>query len=222
MSAARRRIIRRRAAHAAPALMFVVAVTGTASALGAGTDVLFVVAAGAIAAAVLVVRLRTRAAVAAVPIGAYLGVILIVAVVFAGIAFTGHHRADTRIDEFTGTAAAEVAASAADVLSYRAETVEADVENAKRRLAEPFLGEYAALTAGTVVPQAKAGGVATRWEVSGTSLVTATADRCTVLVFLRGLATGSSTPEPRPMVSSVRVVAVRPAGEWLITELEAL
>lgn len=200
-----------------PAVVFVLAMSGVAITL----DLSPALCAAVVVCAIVIVAVIGRRS-RTVPIIVQLTAAALIAIVFAGLAHTMHSRVDARTEDTRDTVVSAVGPLAAEILSYQAGTVEADVENAKSRMGDPFLDEYTALTASTIIPRAKEGQVITRWEVSGSSLVSAADDRAVVLVFLRGTTVSAATPEPKYLVSSVRVSAERPHGDWLITGLEAL
>ncbi|MDF3312681.1 hypothetical protein P3H15_47945 [Rhodococcus sp. T2V] len=110
----------------------------------------------------------------------------------------------------------------ASVLTYKAATVDDDVTEAKTHLTGAFLNSYSALTADTIIPQAKQDQVDTHWEASGTSVITAEPDSATVLVFLRGTTVSAANPDPTYLFSSVRVQVEECADQWRISQLEPL
>lgn len=154
-----------------------------------------------------------------------LGVLALLAVsaaVFAAIGYFHYTVADQRTEQVRESAAEQAGKLTARVLTYQADTVDADVLQAKTHLTGEFLASYSKLTAETIIPQAKQSHIDARWEVSGTSLISAAPDSASVLVLLRGLTTNSTKPDPTYLVSSVRVQVVRPHGRWLIDRMEPL
>ncbi|MFC9835509.1 hypothetical protein ACFVKB_17025 [Rhodococcus sp. NPDC127530] len=130
-------------------------------------------------------------------------------------------------DERDSAAIAEdAAATAGDLsaaaLSYTADSVEADVNAAKSHLTGEFLASYSELAANSIIPQATRDGIITKWEVSGTSLISAHLGSAEALVFLRGTVSSQVNPEPQFMTSSVRVRLEHGNDQWLIAQLEPI
>ena len=141
---------------------------------------------------------------------------------FAAVGYFHYTVADQRTGDVRRDVAEQAAKLTAGVLTYKADTVDADVRQAKSHLTGQFLDSYAELATDTLIPQAKQSHIDARWEVSGTSLISAAPDSASVLVFLRGLTTNSTKPDPTYLVSTVRVQVVRPHGQWLIDRMEPL
>ncbi|MBC2637713.1 MULTISPECIES: hypothetical protein [unclassified Rhodococcus (in: high G+C Gram-positive bacteria)] len=129
---------------------------------------------------------------------------------------------DHSLEQVRTGAAAEIGTLTATVLSYSPDTVEADVETSKVHLTGDFLTQFSDLSASEVVPRAKQDAISAKWDVTGTSLVTAEADTATVLVFLHGTVTSGATPHTEDLSSSVRVRAERTGQSWSISDLEPL
>ncbi|MBV7707050.1 hypothetical protein NOVA_30135 [Nocardia nova] len=162
---------------------------------------------------------------AARPRRARVGVLVALAVAataFAAVGYFHYTVADQRTGDVRRDVAEQAAKLTAGVLTYKADTVDADVRQAKSHLTGQFLDSYAELATDTLIPQAKQSHIDARWEVSGTSLISAAPDSASVLVFLRGLTTNSTKPDPTYLVSTVRVQVVRPHGQWLIDRMEPL
>ncbi|MDN2500359.1 MULTISPECIES: hypothetical protein [Nocardia] len=151
-----------------------------------------------------------------------LALLAVAATAFAAVGYFHYTVADRRTSDVRRDVAEQAAKLTAGVLTYKADTVDADVRQAKGHLTGQFLDSYTKLTTDTLVPQAKQSHIDARWEVSGASLISAEPDTASVLVFLRGLTTNSTKPDPTYLVSSVRVRVVRPHGQWLIDRMEPL
>lgn len=154
-----------------------------------------------------------------------LSVLALVAVSAVASAVFGHWHyvaADRRTAEVRSGVAEQAGKLTAGVLTYKADTVDADVAQSKTHLTGEFLDSYTKLTAETIIPQAHQSHIDARWEVSGTSLVSAAPDTAVALVFLRGITTNTTKPDPTYLVSSVRVHVVKPHGQWLIDRMEPL
>ncbi len=151
-----------------------------------------------------------------------LALLAVLATAFAAVGYFCYTVPDRHTNEIRSSVAEQAGKLTASVLTYRADSVDSDVRQAESHLTGNFLASYSKLTADTLIPQAKQSHVAARWEVSGTSLVSAGDDSAVVLVFLRGVTTNSTKPDPAYLVSSIRVHVVRPHGQWLIDRMEPL
>jgi Mce-associated membrane protein len=153
---------------------------------------------------------------------AVLGLLVVAVIAFATYGHFHYAVADQRTDAVQRTVAAQAGTLVATVLSYDAKTVDIEVEQAERHLTGAFLASYSKVTSDTVIPQAKQQGVDSKWNVSGTSVMSANSDSAEVLVFLRGVTTSAQNPHPTYLVSSVRVHVVKRQDQWLIDRMEPL
>ena len=141
-------------------------------------------------------------------------------VVLACISGAGY--LDDRATDQTRETAVSVAADITPaVLSYKTETVDADVANAKSNLTGAFLEYFDKYTAEAVIPTAKAEQTSTNWTTSGAALIRAEPESAVVLLYLDGEIRRAGV-EPQHAASTVRVHLVKADGRWLITQLEAL
>lgn len=121
------------------------------------------------------------------------------------------------------SAAVESVAAARDattaMLSYRAESVEADLGSAKDRLTGSFLESYNQLVTDVVIPGAKERTISAAAEVAAAASVSATPTHAVTLLFVNQTVTvGGDAPTTTP--SSVRVTLDKVGGRWLVSGFE--
>jgi Mce-associated membrane protein len=117
-------------------------------------------------------------------------------------------------------AAAESVAAAREttmaMLSYRADTVEQDLDAARGRLAGSFVDSYDKLVNDVVIPGAREKKISTVARIPAAASVSATPNHAVALVFVDQTVTvGDSTPTNS--ASSVRVTMDKVDGRWLVS-----
>lgn len=155
---------------------------------------------------------------------------LIVGSVAAGVLLLGGAGATAmttithRHDADLAQARSEVASSAADgavaILSYRPDTVDADVARATTLLTGDFLDYYSSFGRDVVAPAAKDRGITSTVSVSGTSVVSASADDAVALVFVNQNVTSKDAPTPTTGSTSLRIELTRVGDAWLVSKLD--
>lgn len=102
------------------------------------------------------------------------------------------------------------------LLSYRPETVQADLDGARGRLTGTFLQAYTSLTHDVVIPGAKQKQISAVATVPAATSTSATADHAVVLLFVnQTVVVGQDAPAST--ASSVRVTLDKLGGRWLIS-----
>jgi Mce-associated membrane protein len=102
------------------------------------------------------------------------------------------------------------------LLSYRADTVQKDLEAARGRLTGTFLNAYTSLTHEVVIPGAKQKQISAVATVPAAASISASADHAVVLLFVnQTLIIGQDAPTNS--ASSVRVTLAKLDGHWLIS-----
>lgn len=102
------------------------------------------------------------------------------------------------------------------LLSYKADTVEADLEAARGNLTGPFLQAYTDLTHDVVIPGSKQKDISAVATVPAAASVSATASRAVVLLFVdQSIIVGQDAPTST--ASSVRVSLDKVHNRWLIS-----
>ena len=102
------------------------------------------------------------------------------------------------------------------LLSYRADTVEKDLEAARSRLTGTFLNAYTSLTHEVVIPGAKQKQISAVATVPAASSISASTNHAVVLLFVnQSLIIGQDAPTNT--ASGVRVILDKVGGHWLIS-----
>lgn len=118
---------------------------------------------------------------------------------------------------------ARVAAS--DILGYDYRSVEQSIARARSETTGPFRKQYDS-TASVLLPQSKQLKAIVQATVGSAAVVTSSADRVVVLLFVDQATVkqqpGAKTPETRIDQSRVRMTMTRTGGHWLVSELSAL
>ena len=105
------------------------------------------------------------------------------------------------------------------LLSYRADTVQNDLDAAKSRMTGTFLDAYTKLTHDVVIPGAKQKQISAVATVPAAASATATPTHAVVLLFVnQSVIVGQSAPTSS--ASSVRVTLDRVDGRWLISQFD--
>ena len=150
-------------------------------------------------------------------------VLPVVAVVLAGAA--GYLTWQDLRREAARTAATESVAVArettAAILSYRAASVEADLNAVRDRLTGEFLQSYTTLINDVVIPGAKEQQISAAAQVAAAASVSATPTRAVVLAFVNQTVT-MGTGAPTASASSVRVTLERVDGRWLVSGFDPI
>jgi len=102
------------------------------------------------------------------------------------------------------------------LLSYKADTVEKDLEAAKNRMTGTFKESYSQLINDVVIPGAKRDHISTTATVPAVASVSATPNHAVTLLFVNQTAVVDKSP-PTDTTSSVRVTLDKIAGRWLIS-----
>ncbi len=102
------------------------------------------------------------------------------------------------------------------LLSYKADTVEKDLEAAKTGLTGTFKESYSQLINEVVIPGAKKGHISATATVPAAASVSATPDHAVTLLFVNQTAVVDKDP-PSDTTSSVRVSLDKVGGRWLIS-----
>lgn len=105
------------------------------------------------------------------------------------------------------------------LLSYKAETVQKDLDSAKDRLTGTFRDAYTKLTTDVVIPGAKQKQVSAVATVPAVAVSSATAGHAVVLLFVDQTVT-MGKDAPTNSASSVRVTLDKVGGRWLISQFD--
>jgi Mce-associated membrane protein len=107
------------------------------------------------------------------------------------------------------------------LLSYRPDTVDKDLDAARRRLTGTFLTAYTNLTHDVVIPGAKQKQISAVATVPGGASVSASSDHAVVLLFVnQTINVGQDAPTNT--ASGVRVTLENIDGHWLISQFDPI
>jgi Mce-associated membrane protein len=108
------------------------------------------------------------------------------------------------------------------VLSYRHDTLDRDLDTAFRATTGTFQTDLAELQRTVIRPAAAADKIDTRTTVSDAGVVHGTEQEVVVLAFLNQLTTSQKQSTPRIDGARVRVIMLRVGDGWLISRLDTL
>ena len=146
--------------------------------------------------------------------------VLLVALAFAGLAWFEHHRTAGRdVAARQSTAAATAAAQA--IFSYDYRSFEASVANGRSFATGAFADEYAQTTTALKDSAVKEQAIV-RAAVSASGVVSATADRVEVLLYLNQYRRNANVTGEKVDQNRVVLTMVRHAGEWKVSAATAL
>ncbi|KZF12481.1 MAG: hypothetical protein WBD41_05025 [Rhodococcus sp. (in: high G+C Gram-positive bacteria)] len=131
-----------------------------------------------------------------------------------------------RADDEQARARTEISDAADDgavaVLSYRADSVDADIAHASSYLTGDFLTYYSAFGAESIAPAAKDRGITSSATVSASSIVSSSENSAVALVFVNQNVTSTDAPDPKAASSSLRIELTQVDGRWLIAKLDPI
>ncbi|KAB7759186.1 hypothetical protein [Mycolicibacterium mucogenicum] len=107
------------------------------------------------------------------------------------------------------------------LLSYKPETVDKDLEAAKKYMTGNFLNSYTSLTRDVVIPGSKQKKISAVATVPAAAWTKATPDHAVVMLFVdQTMIIGDSAPTST--ASSVRVTLDKVEGHWLISQFDPM
>ncbi|MBE9373313.1 hypothetical protein IQ251_02525 [Saccharopolyspora sp. HNM0983] len=142
----------------------------------------------------------------------------LVSVLAAAVLVVAGHRAQA-ITEARSEAVAQARLRVAEVLSYRADTIDGDIDRARKHTAGSFAQYYVPFAQRTIAPAVRKQGTSSVAVVSRAAPVSTTPDSVVVLVFIDQQTSSEQAPQARGTSSTARVTMTRIAGQWLISEL---
>ena len=115
---------------------------------------------------------------------------------------------------------AERAAQA--LLSYRYDTFDRDIAQARQYLSDEYRPQYVASIRDVVSTPAQEIGAVVEAEVLNSGVVEASGERSDVLVFVDQTTTSASDTQPRTALNRVVLTMVQRDGRWVVDEIRAL
>lgn len=106
------------------------------------------------------------------------------------------------------------------ILTYKSETVDADLEAANGLVTGTFGDYYRTFTRDVVAPAAKEKNISTTATVVGKAITEFSADRAVVLVFVNQATTTADVAEPTPTTTTIRVEMERHGDQWLVSKFD--
>ena len=130
---------------------------------------------------------------------------------------------ETALESESARVAAVRAATESTVamLSYKADSVDKDLDNARDRLTGAFKDAYTSLIHDVVIPGAKQKQISAVATVPAAGAVSATADHAVVLLFVDQTVNVGNDP-PTDTASAVRITLDRRDGRWLISQFDPI
>ena len=132
------------------------------------------------------------------------------------------YRPESATENVDSMAAKKASDGAVALLSYKAETVQSDLEASQKLLTGQFLDYYQKFTREVVIPAAQEKKVSTQATVSSAAVTSAAPDSATVILFVNQLTTTASAPEPSAAASTLRVTLTKVGDNWLISALDPI
>lgn len=148
-------------------------------------------------------------------------VIALAALVLMGVGGTAiwsHHRsaaAETSRVEVIGVAPMLVE----NLLSYNSDTVDDDLARGAEGAGGQFHDNFTEFGSKTVAPQSKEQGISTKARVVDLGVLSVTADRAEMLLFVDQITTSIARPAPASTSSRVEVTLDRVEGTWLVSSM---
>jgi len=158
---------------------------------------------------------RRRKSLVLIPLTVWL-IALIAAATVMGVRI--HH--NDAMDSARGNALSAADTAVPELLSYRADSAQQDLGAAANLLTGDFKNRFQSLVKDTIIPAAREHQTETKTTVAGKSVIDATANSATLLMFIDQTTSSKESPQPRLDVSRVRIRMDRIGDQWLISELQ--
>ena len=143
-------------------------------------------------------------------------------VTLCAVLYFHDHRRDDATSEIADRAQDVAQKSTVALLSYKADTVDQQLDVASSKLTGSFKEYYDSYSKTAVIPTAREKAVNTEAHCVGTGLVSADDRQATVIVFINQTTTTADNPEPAVMASTVRVQLTRAGGDLLVSGFEPI
>lgn len=157
---------------------------------------------------------RARAVVVAV-----ISTAVVIGLIVATVILGWQYRSDRQSEQARTDAVDAAGRQAVAMLSYDFGTVQDELPKAADGLTGDFKGEYAKLIDEAIIPGAKEKQLTVKVTVQGGSVVLASKDDATTLLFLNQVTTSKDTPQAVTSGSRVRVELHHEDGRWLVSQL---
>jgi Mce-associated membrane protein len=146
--------------------------------------------------------------------------VLVSAVLVGWLGWQAYSAGQDRSTEDEALAAARTAT--AQVLSYSAPTLDADLARSRSMISGVFAAKFAQLADTVIVPAVKQQNLTTKANVLRAAVIDAQPEQVRALLFVNQSSTMAGAPEPRTAANQVRVTMTKVDGQWLISDLQPL
>jgi Mce-associated membrane protein len=110
----------------------------------------------------------------------------------------------------------------AQVLSYDARTLDADLAGSRTLVTGGFAARFEELANNVIVPAVRQRNLTTKATVTRGAVIDGHRDQVRALLFVKQVTTLDGQPAPREVSNQVRVTMTRAGGRWLISDLQPL
>lgn len=110
-------------------------------------------------------------------------------------------------------------ARTAEVLSYDAATLDADLAVARAQVTGEFARQFEQLAGWLIQPESRERSIVIRAEVVRTAVISQSDDRLQALLFVNQTMTSPAEREPRHIARQLVVTVSRVGDQWLISDL---
>jgi Mce-associated membrane protein len=110
----------------------------------------------------------------------------------------------------------------AQVLSYDARTLDADLAGSRTLVTGGFAARFEELANNVIVPAVRQRNLTTKATVTRVAVIDGHRDQVRALLFVKQVTTLDGQPAPREVSNQVRVTMTRAGGRWLISDLQPL
>jgi Mce-associated membrane protein len=153
-------------------------------------------------------------------IAGVLALLLVSLAVLGAVAYRIHtdNQVEAARDQAQGAARNHVV----DILSYDYRHLDADFARGRDALTGKFADDYAETTSEVIRPSAEQYQAVVKAEVAKSSVVSGTANRVVVLMFVNQTTTSTRLDGPKVDLNRVRLTMNKVDGQWLVSDVDAL
>jgi len=146
-------------------------------------------------------------------------VVILALAVGAGVLTWKHHQ-DKQVDDRALEAKAFAEKTVVRLLAYTPENVSSDLDSESRLLTRSFKKDYRDLVTDTIAPAAEKSKVTTKADVVSAGVISASANRVDLLLFLNVTSTTAADQDPQVNGSRIEVRVERVEGRWRISKMD--
>ena len=146
-------------------------------------------------------------------------VVILALAVGAGMLSWKHHQ-DKQVDDRALEAKEFAEKAVVRLLAYTPENVSSDLDSESRLLTGSFKKDYRDLVTETIAPAAEKSKVTTKADVVSAGVISASANRVDLLLFLNVTSTTAADKTPQVNGSRIEVRVERVDGRWRIAKMD--